>query len=285
MSQNTENITSRIFDWVLRRPIQFAFGTFCTMLIMGMIFTGIISTLTSTMPSNESMMILMLLVFIFWIGWLVRKLPQQNMTRSAFISTYSAINITMGICGTAFFVTVLMMTPSLMRAYAFGTPAPSFIFTSIMIAIGALYLIGLYITNLYTQFSRTRTMGTSRIAAILSLPFGYALLTPASYLLHENNDNTTNIPGATWYRRATTWIVRTPYMALCLFIILITSPVLLTGIPTDNVLLSWIGLALFGIWRQIRGNEKTRYDMHHIYPIVAIILNVISIATLIYIIA
>ena len=265
-----------LLSWLVTRPIMFAIIAFILMTgasaIAGLIGGRMVGVLANTLG---------IIALLGATTWLVRKLPAGNLDRRSFIAINNAQTF---ITSIVFIISTfiiyynaqnIMLRMLLLESHS----KPSFIAIIIALALFYLYLLGIFIGNLYAKYRRIRAMGVGMWKTLATAPFGFCMLWLPGYLMEEPASKSTPSNSNGSYNRLTNWIMARPAHAAATLVLLIIMAGFTFGF---NAILLTLGLgAVFAIWCAIVGTNKMRNSLNGIYSTTAIVINVLIIAGII----
>jgi len=274
----SEKQTNKISTWMISRPLIFAVCSFIAMTVAAML-AGAINPATIYGPVP---VILISVAFLAAAAFLVRMLPGTNLDRRSFVALANAQMI---VTSTVFIATTLIAITNarnimIRLLWLESHSSLAFMMLMIVAALFYLYLCGIYIGNLYAKYRRVRAMGVSMWKTLATAPFGFCLLWIPGYLMEEKNKQTHVLEIKTkWYARVTEWIMGNPVRCAAVLVALI----LLSGFffGFGAIMLTLVMMAIFIAWSAVTGQERLKKNIGGTYATTAIILNIVSIITII----
>lgn len=268
---------NRLLSWLVMRPIMFAIIAFVMMSL-----AAIIASLAGGRIAGPLANILAIVAFLGATGWLVRRLPGENLNQRDFIKINNA---QMFITSIVFIISTLAIVYNaqaiMMRLlWLESHSTPSFIALIITLAMFYLYLCGIFIANLYAKYRRIRALGVGMWKILATAPFGFAMLWIPGYLMADASakagDNK-NEQG--WYNRLTSWIMARNYRMASVLVLLIILSGFTFGYPA---LLLTLGLgAIFAAWTSAVGTDRMRKNIGGAYATTAIVINIVALTCII----
>ncbi len=288
MVRKTAPITTpaKLSTWLWRAPVKFALLVVFGPLALGGLYAIIASAFTA--PENQPIatwpMMALMFAVVAWAAFsLIKRLPRDDMGQRQFVGIYTAaffVSRVIGILGLMFlgFVYLPMMISLSMNNMAV---LPWLVLVMTVLALVAAYVGGLQIINLYATYMRAINMGVPQWKAILTLPCSM-LWMPGYILTDEKQKRATDIKiGATWYTSFVNWIVASPANAWLMFIVMILGSGMLYGYGWIMLPVFAAPIVIFGIWQWIAGSARMRKNIGGAFSTVAIIVNVLTIITVI----
>ncbi len=278
-NKKTEN---KLSTWLLKRPIQFMAIAFALTLVITVGYSLIAWGIGIEAPSRPLVSTLIILGFAVAAWYTAKKLPGDKMDRRSFVALNNAQTL---ILSGAFIILAIILgvygQKLLLKLMLIQTFSVTGFFA---IAIGAvlisLYLLGIFIFNVYAKFRRIREMGVSTWRTVFTMPFGFSLLWIPGYLLPDSSNKNTSLKlNSRWYNKLTDRIIHNPTVAALSFVVI----TLLSGFffGFNLVMLAMIMALVFAFWARIRGIDAFRREMPNKYSVFAIVVNIIAICTFI----
>ena len=266
-----------LLSWLLLEPLKFAIIS----LIFIFLFIFFMNLIYSD-ANNLTMILLTLIASICSAAIVFPKLPNKNMTQHGFVALNNAQAIIMS---TLFMVAVLLInkyqTIIVQKLWLLNIKFnPIVIILTILAGLFLLYLIGIFVINVYAKYIRCREMKIAPWQIILSMPFGFSLLWIPGYLLKEENKSISAVSIHTkWYSNFTKKLINKPFYITLTFILITIYSGFFYGF--NMVFLTLLSTTLFLIWFRITGLSKFRLQQRKLYSYIAIVLNVIIFVSLI----
>lgn len=272
MEQKKSIKLSSLVVWL---PIKFSILSLLSFILTGFIyaFTNSVFHFTST-TANSILAVLLILAFILITFLTFRKLFNQRIDRYDFVAINNLQNI---ILGFAFLISSIILIKNtndiLLNLFWMETHSNIKFFLIIGIAtIFYFYLFGLFLSNLFTKYSRCKTIGLNTWKIICSMPFGFSLLWIPGYILPDNTSKQTNISLSNRYNKFNKWVLSkqlNTYMALILIILLSSF-----FFGFRNILITLVMLGIFTIWTKQVDKKTFQKDLNKKYSYFAIGINI-----------
>jgi hypothetical protein len=267
-----KNITEqKLKTWLWTRPIFFALSFFILGFLCCVIYAGIQTAFNLT--TLAPMYMLFVLVFGFCVYYMIKKLPHDKMNRNDFIAIANGSSL---ISILTSLLTVLFLDlhgatikQSIVKAYIFHPTAFFIAFT--LIALFAVYLIGVAISGIYAKYKRAQTLGISSWKIILSMPFAFLLMWTPGYLIEGKNIKNNLGIKSKWYNKFNQWVVSNFNNILFTFLFLLFCKTILAGLPT--LILSLALLIIYTLW-YVKHKSDFIKNINKGYALTAVCINI-----------
>ncbi len=262
---------NRLASWMITRPALFAVISFITMTAASAV-VGMLGSQTASILGVG----LIIIAFLGAAAWLIRTLPHENLDRRSFVAINNAQTVVTSI---SFIVSTLFIISNaraimIHLLYLESHSSAMFLTLIISLALGYLYLCGIFIGNLYAKYRRVRAMGVSMWKILATAPFGFSMLWIPGYLMNETSAKSPALEMSRgWYSRLTDRITSSPMTAT----IVLATLIIISGFTFGfaAILLTFGMGIIFAAWSAITGPDTLRKNIGGTYATVAIILNIV----------
>ncbi|MDW2995250.1 MAG: hypothetical protein R8N24_04500 [Alphaproteobacteria bacterium] len=271
--------TSSMSKWTFSAPFKFSILSFLLIMIAtalkGALFDKIFSIQISTILYSG----LLTVVGIIGIVYLIKKLPHKKLNRRSFVSLHIIQTLILSVC---FYAFISYSQNIIFKIALLGTNSLTlFLITMTVIGILLLYLMGIFISNLYAKFCRIQHFKIPTWKIILSCPFGFTGLWSVGFLSNTNDRHDASVEcKCTYYNRAIDWVMAKPTNTIAAFIFITLVSGLFFG-PL-SVLRTFIFALIYGIWVLQVGAKKFNTDIAGKYSTMTIIANLAIVLTFIF---
>jgi len=215
---------------------------------------------------------------------LVKWLRTGNLDRYSFLAIDNGISLVSLIFIWSFILVLAIYPSAVFYVLTLDTISPTlFYIASVMVSLIYLYLMGMFISNVYAVSRRLITMGIPKWKVWASFPFSFLLLLwmPAYILTDRRQSKPVITIKARWFEKFINWIVVAPFRALLVFL---TLTVLSWSIFDVYHLSAYVVSGLiFGIWLwRVGGTEKFYKIIGGRYANVSIILNIFGVIAFLF---
>lgn len=278
----TTEKTPKLSTWLLWSPLKFATYTFLglfTTTFLYIWFTGAILKIQN--PSHILLATLLILVVSACTYFTLRKIPKFKMDQRSFVSIINAQTLIAAIAFSiiTYFVFKYAQQILLHLMILEAKTSSGIIIIGILGTIFCLYLIGMLLCGVYAKCLRARELGIPTWKIICSMPLGLAALWIPGYILREANSKKTSLPvKCKWYNRIQDWALSSKTNTIAMFIFITLSTIFFMGL--NSVLLTFCLTLIFGVWSLHVGEPKFLKNIGKTYSTVAVLINVIVLATL-----
>ena len=267
-------------SWLLAKPALFSLVCFGFSALLTVLY-GLANTYIFNNPgfSQVGLLTILFTSFVLTVILFLVRAPRDFFDRRSFVALSNAQNI---ITYIIFIVSSILIVANakfliLYLLWLGGHNPLLFILLTVVASWFYLYLAGIMVMNVYVKYMRCRAMGIPRWKIICSMPFGFAMLWSAGYLLPDSSQHSMTLPlNATWYKKFTNWAIKTPAAAFSVLFILILMSGFLFGFDISGISLCMI--LLMSTWSMIVGLNKTKQQVGTKFSSVAVIINLIIIA-------
>lgn len=276
----TQTHQNRLITWLAWGPLKFAALSLVLMTMTSVLY-AVVSNWISGTPASGGMMAAMGVGLALAVGAYIYMLPHDMLDRRGFIALNTAQTITASIAFLVAGLFFVLNANSLMNGLWVMRiqHSPSFLILAILVSLFYMYLAGIFVGNIYAKYLRARAMGVSPWKIIFSMPFGLSMLWIAGYAVPEKASKTAVINiRAKWYGRLTDWIgVRMTNTVLVLAVLIAVGGFFF---GTSHMLITIAMGLVFAGWLRMAGNDSFRKSISGMYSTVAVVLNIITIATI-----
>ncbi len=269
----TYNKSISLLSWLLWTPIKFAVISFFLMILLVAI-AGLIPSFTFGTAMSLSATISVLVA----TGLVLYKLPRDNMDWRGFI----ALNNAQIIIGATIFITTIYIIQANKTAIIAKLMLANYYintFISVTVLLLFLYLLGIFITNLYAKYLRCRDMKIAPWKIICSMPFGFSLLWIPGYLLQDEDKSNPAVALHTkWYLSLTNKLTsKTTYTTIAFILTTIYAGFFY---EFNMTLLTLSSALIFAVWFRFAKLSSFRQQQAKYYSYTAIIINILVLISL-----
>lgn len=275
--------TPTLLTWLLIKPIKYAICIMCLFILVSFIYGMFNSNLFSQQSQITLGAIITLLCGLATL-YFAYRMPRIKMDRFSFVALHNAQNF---IISVAFILTAVFILTNYNQALLYlmwmDTQSHTMVtLTIIAIALFYLYIIGLFISNVYIKFMRAREMKIPTWKIICSMPFGFSLIWIPGYMLESPTPRKVGQPiNAMWYKRFTNWVLSCPLNTVLTFATLTVMSGFFYGF--NAVLATSIAALIFGVWLLTSDTKTMQAKIGGAYSSVAVVLNIVLLLSILVI--
>ena len=198
---------------------------------------------------------------------LIKHLPHHKMCQNDFIAIingYKIISIIMfaiwiGITGlwSPEFMPITSTIGKSHPALPVLSPTMIVIAKSIWYIIGV-YLLGLWISNIYVKYKRAKEVGFSGWKIVLSMPFCFVMTWMHGYLTTDSKQQTHLIIKSKWYERLNKWVLSNQNNTVFMFLVLFVFTKMLFFKQYETSLFLLLLFAIYMVWKKIAQKNFTK---------------------------
>lgn len=266
--------TSKLSTWLILSPLKFAFISFATMCILILTYGYIANNLLHISQQTQTISILAIsFLTIIICGFIMAsRLPRDKMSRHAFVSINTMTLFTLSLLFLILIYTILANPAIVLTMLLLPTVQSMIIFG--MMTLILLYLVGLFISNIYAKICRIRTMNIPTWKTILSIPFGFsALWIPGFFLDIPLAKTSDTLIKSKWYKKLIDLICSHQLYLSLTFTLLTIMSILFYG--ATQPLLTIVLALIYGIWQIQIGRQKFTTSIPKKYATTAVIINLV----------
>lgn len=270
--------THSLKTWFFNKPLIFALTSF---LFIILITWGGTTLLPQTETTIKIISRTTIFIILFCIYLMFRKTNIKKVDRYSFVALTNLQNIIFGILsivmGIVFYNITTIQTWFLLNLQT-GTNITTVTIILAFSLIASLFLLATIAINFAIKLLRIKTMNIPTWKIICSIPFGFTMLWIPGYFLPENNEHNKLISiKSKRYEAFNKWIISTPINAAVAFIFFRTLYIMLSGIASLLLTLSFA--MIFALWKKQIGTKQFENNIGKHYATTAVIINI---AILIY---
>ncbi|MBD5400336.1 hypothetical protein HDR61_01135 [bacterium] len=279
----TNNQTNKMSVWLFKRPAIFSLLSMAFLFLATVIGIGITSILNIGAAYSKIIAGTFVTIALFGATAItIRKLPGTNLDRRSFVALSTA---QMFITSIVFIVTTIAVvanaqTLMLRMLWLESNSTALFLATMIILALFYMFLLGIYIGNLYAKYRRIRAMGVSMWRTLATAPFGFCMLWIPGYLIGDTQNRKSIVEiKSKWYARLVDWIMERPTRNAAALVILLLMSGFFLGF--NAIVFTMVAAFVFVIWASIVGPDNLRKNIGGRYTNIAIAINIIAIIAVI----
>jgi len=292
MVKDTKNTKLTLKTWLFDKPARFtAWILVFSTLMYGFSYIPAIIKI----PAIDIISIVITLVaFIFITRSLIKDLPYKNVSHGDFTAIINGYKILSLVLFTAWMGLTSLMnacTPSRMFITDIKTGniipdqthfviSPTlFNIIEIIWFVVAVYLLGIWISNIYVKYKRAKDMGLSGWKVILSMPFTFIMTWMPGYLISDKKQSNLTIK-SNWYSRFNKWVISNINNTLFMFLLLFIFTNLFISTHISTVLFPLMLFAIYMLWKTITKESFVKH-MNRGYIWTAILINLFMVISFI----
>lgn len=267
---------SKLSNWLLWSPLYFALTAFVTITVIGLILSSIPAF---AQLSPVAIMSILGIIIIGCTVLLIRRLPVIKMDQQSFISIHNAQTVIATVIFGIFSYLIITHYQQIIFNLMLADIKSSFAFilTMSLIVLFYLYILGIYISNIYVKILRIREFNIPLWKIICSIPFGFSALWAPGYILADGPTKKPALPIKTkWYSDLNKFITSRLSTTIASFTLVTCLSGLFFGF--NSVLLTFSLTLVFGLWALQTGLKNFTRNMPNKYATCAVIINLIILA-------
>lgn len=265
--------------WLAWGPLKFSVLSLVLMILGATLYSVMANWITGA-PTPGGALAAMGVGLALAVGAYIYMLPHGALDRRSFIALNTAQTITASVAFMAAGILFVLNANSFMSGLWLMRiqHSPSFLILAVLVSLFYMYLLGIFVGNIYAKYLRARAMGASPWKIIFSMPFGLSMLWIAGYAVSEKAPKAAVINIRTkWYARLTDWIGARMINTAVALAVLIGVGGFFFGMSHLLITIA-MGLVFAG-WLRMAGNDGLRKSIPGMYSTVAVALNIIIIAS------
>ncbi len=278
MIQKNSNSKTNLRTWLFKSPVRFALW----MLITGAILVGItyIPTIMNLAHLDTITMIATMVIFWFAVMDLIKHLPNHKMYHDDFVAVINGYKITSLILFAAWLTITKhtdmgVITSPVMTNVPQSTVSPWFTYSmKILWYMTGVYLLGLWISNIYVKFKRAVAMGFSKWKIVLTMPFCFMLTWMPGYITADTKQQTYLNIKSKWYARFNKWVLANQNNTLFTFLVLFVFAQMLFSKHIESSVFTLFLFAIYMFWKSIVQKNFSK-QMNNWYIWTGIIMNIV----------
>ena len=265
--------THPLKTWFFRKPLIFALTSFLFITLTTWIVSALLPPTETTIKIISRTTIF---IILFCIYLMFRKTNIKKVDRYSFVALTNLQSILFGILsivmGIVLYNIATIQTWFLLNLQT-GTNITTTTIILVLSVIVSLFLLATITINAAFKILRIKSMNIPTWKIILSLPFGFTMLWIPGYFLPENNEHNKLISiKSKRYETFNKWLISTPINAVFAFIFFRTLYIMLSGIASLLLTLSFA--MIFAIWKSQIGTKQFESNIGKSYANTAIIINI-----------